>query len=241
MLKWSEPSNNATSVVLGKRRLMRSSIPASIQITGMDKKTDTWLCGCSGQWLQASQEGENWAWYLSDLWCAWLDRPWEQILPSNGRIPQGYAENQENKDLRILCTLVLLPDPVIKRHWLGSLVLAKNWTKTPPHIWAWVLGSPVSSDPFCFSQLSLSLGFDSNIYGSPFFLIARPVELCFPKWSKCLYQSMHNCRLWPSWGFLFPPNALEEQINKVCVPVPWVTAIFMVTSLSRTTVERWSA
>lgn len=68
---------------------------------------------------------------------------------------------------------------------------------------------------------------------SPSSLIARPLESCFPEWSKCLCQSMHNCRLWPSWGFLFPPNALEEQINKVCVPVPWVTAIFMVTSLSR--------
>lgn len=54
-------------------------------------------------------------------------------------------------------------------------------------------------------------------------------------------QSMHNCRLWPFWGFLFPPNALEEQINKVCVPVPWVTAIFMVTSLSRVTVEHGGA
>lgn len=52
---------------------------------------------------------------------------------------------------------------------------------------------------------------------------------------------MHNCRFWPSWGFLFPPNALEEQINKVCVPVPWVTAMLMVTSLHRETRERGRA
>lgn len=83
--------------------------------------------------------------------------------------------------------------------------------------------------------------FESCIYGLLSSLIARPLELCFPEWSKCLCQSMHNCRLWPSWGFLFPPNALEEQINTVCVPVPWVTAIFMVTSLPRMTVEHGRA
>lgn len=79
--------------------------------------------------------------------------------------------------------------------------------------------------------------FESCIYGLLSSLIARPLELFFPEWSQCLCQSMHNCRLWPSWGFLFPPNALEEQINKVCVPVPWVTAMLVVTSLPRETVE----
>lgn len=149
-------------------------------------------------------------------------------------MPQGCVENQQSKDHWAHHTLALLPDPVVKEHWLGPWSKQKL-KKTPPSCLS--LSSLISSDPFWFSQCSFSFVFDSRVH-SALLSIARPLESCLPKWSKCLYQSMHNCRLWPSWGFLFPPNALEEQINKVCVPVPWVTAIFMVTSLSRTTGQR---
>lgn len=56
--------------------------------------------------------------------------------------------------------------------------------------------------------------FELCTYGLLSSLIARPLEQHFPEWSECLCQSMHNCCLWPSRGFLFPPNALENKSIK---------------------------
>lgn len=189
----------------------------------------------NGQWLQVSPERKTWAQYIdSSVTCLARKNMGADVMNGMGECSRLWKGPREQRSEGIIgsrfCSSTYLSSNI---DWSFNL----NYSKEI-HIWVWVWGSWFSSDPFWFSQCLLSLGFDSYIYSPPSSLIVRPLESCFPEWSKCLYQSMHNSRLWPSWGFLFPPNALEEQINKVCVPVPWVTAIFMVTSLSRTTAEQ---
>lgn len=154
---------------------------------------------------------------------------------SSRRLLESRFETQQSTDLRGS----LLSGFISSYHCLATLTehsaLPITEQKTLPQVWAWVFRAQcfltLRIEPMCIAFISASC-----VYGLLSSLIAGPLELCFPEWSQCLCQSMHNCRLWPSWGFLFPPNALEEQINKVCVPVPWVTAMLMVTSPPRETV-----
>lgn len=154
---------------------------------------------------------------------------------SSRRLLESCFETQQSTDLRGS----LLPGFISSSHCLATLTehsaLPITEQKTLPQVWAWVFGAQCFLIPLDRAH-AYRLHFCVVHLWSPF-LSDRPLELCFPEWSQCLCQSMHNCRLWPSWGFLFPPNALEEQINKVCVPVPWVTAMLMVTSPPRETVE----